>query len=304
MSTFPCVRDTGGHHTGSRHWARRIRAWQLDVTAIGLAAVLVVVALWPSGASAQLATFGEQLAQTGVLGKQVAEQAKTVTSMIDQYKTLVEQMKQMVKAGANPGAGMSETGLANETKRLVETKAAFKVLYDDVTKYNQMQEARFSEANQKGMSFHQYMRYEYDAINAGNRRAVERLKQEERMLQAIQDDHAAASRWAGQIEGTEGIHQAVGLLNAQLNRYVQQQARVTQLLAQAQGSDKAVVEQEKARHAANARRLLQAVTQHNARTQAEVVEGVGMIGTNHDASYTRQMFQSGYTQPAATGAGK
>ncbi|MDO8277131.1 MAG: hypothetical protein Q7T63_03280, partial [Burkholderiaceae bacterium] len=190
---------------------------------------------------------------------QLSESRAAVSSLVQQYATQVRQFEEQLRAGRAAGAetsGLTLEGLAKETRALSQYGAAFDRLTGGLDRLKQSFDVRLLEARLKNLTLADYAAAEQQAIGSGNARAKARLDTEARMMQSIEEDYRLAQRWGEQISGTEGVHQAMGLMNSQMNRVIQQNARVVQLLAQAQGSDKALKESEEASTQQQQRKLL------------------------------------------------
>lgn len=190
---------------------------------------------------------------------QLSESRAAVGSLVQQYATQLQQFEEQLRAGRASGtetSGLTLEGLAKEIRALRQYGAAFDSLTGGLDRLKQSFDARLLEARLKNMTLADYATAEQQAIVSGNARAKARLDTEARMMLSIEEDHRLAQRWGEQISGTEGVHQAMGLMNAQMNRVIQQNARVVQLLAQAQGTDKALQEAEEADSLQRQRKLL------------------------------------------------
>jgi hypothetical protein len=90
---------------------------------------------------------------------------------------------------------------------------------------------RLAEARMGGKGWAGYVQQVAAEAASGNKRAIERLKYEESVLQQVQSDYQFARNLQEQIPATVGQHQSLQLLNSQMNRVVTQNAKMIEVLS-------------------------------------------------------------------------
>lgn len=206
-------------------------------------------------------------------GSELIAQTKT---QLDQYQNQLLQYKEMINAGKRLQgslSGLTVNGIASELTKVRSMKNSLTSLNNGLQYMSANLTTRLNEAQIRKMSWAEYVQMEGENIRRKNDRAIARLEAERQVYDSIEEDYAMAKAWGDQISETEGVHQSMGLLNTQMNRLIQQNARIVQLAAQAQGGDKANAEVEEAANRDAANKALGAIsarriTQTNAMTGA------------------------------------
>lgn len=161
--------------------------------------------------------------------------AQTVKMVAQQVQAYVLQLKQYQTELQNliPTSAADLAGLAWNTKELGEAMkfaGELQSLYGTLQQAKSAVDLRINEARTLNMSWPQYQSLMSRQISDGSAYQKQRLDNERRILQRVQGDYEAASTFASRISGTEGIHESVGLMNAQMNRMLVQNAQVIELL--------------------------------------------------------------------------
>lgn len=188
------------------------------------------------------ATEFTQIANNIEIGFGVEQQIETVAQLVKTYQTTLQVLDQAQRAGklikgesiqSSRAALLSEM---NSTTRYVTSLANAKASMSDLrSDINQ----RSVESKIAGLTFRQYVEREAAKVQKGDVRAKQRLATEENLMQQVNEDFEVAKELSGQITQTAGVHESVGLLNSQMNRVIQQNARMTQIMANATGTEQA-----------------------------------------------------------------
>lgn len=210
-----------------------------------------------------------QLANNVQLIQQHAQALLAYKKQIEQFLTQLQQYRAQLTNMINVNSiakNLGLQGLANDLSKVNETKKAFEKLYGSMDRLSINWQQRFLEASTANLSLEQYAKREIERIKLGSDSAIKRVEQERRLIDSVEEDYSLAKQWGDQIDNQPGLNSSLGLLNTQMNRMLQQNARINQILAQAHGSDKAVEEQRKAESQARTLKFLedQAASQRNA----------------------------------------
>lgn len=248
------------------------------IAAFGLVFCVAVSA----NAGSKGATEVTQLLNNAELVVQVKEQIKSNKKQLEQYATQLSQFRQQIQDGTNINPYYTKLGLVGLEKEMNtarETRQAYEKLFGSVDQLSTQWQQRMYEASTTGISLKDYVMNEADRIQKGNQLAIKRLEQERRVMTTIEEDFSLAKKWGDSISYQSGINGSLGLVNTQMNRMLQQNARMIQIMAQAQGSDKARLEAKEAEAQAQTKTLLK---QHNARNSEDysnMVKGIQAIET-------------------------
>lgn len=237
----------------------------LKIKSAAVSLVLGVSCAVEAGGASSGATEFTQLMNNAELVIQVKEQIASNAVQLQQYTTQLTQLRRQIKDGLNVDTYFTQIGmegLGKEIQASHETRKAYEKLFGTVEQLSSQWQQRMVEASSGGISLKQYVINEAERIEKGNELAIKRLEQERRVMTTIEEDFSLAKKWGASISDQSGIHASMGLLNTQMNRMLQQNARMVQLMSQAQGSDKARLEAKEAQDLAQAKTLLR---QHNAR---------------------------------------
>ena len=247
-----------------------------------LLALGVSTGVQAGGSLDNVASEATQLMNNAELVIQVKEQIKSNAVQLNQYSTQLSQLWQQYKDGMNVGTYYTQLGLGGLEKEMNtarETRQAYEKLFGSVDQLSTQWQQRMYEASTTGISLKDYVMNEADRIQKGNQLAIKRLEQERRVMTTIEEDFSLAKKWGDSISYQSGINGSLGLVNTQMNRMLQQNARMIQIMAQAQGSDKARLEAKEAEAQAQTKTLLK---QHNARNSEDysnMVKGIQAIET-------------------------
>lgn len=187
------------------------------------------------------ATEVTQWANNLQLSEGVAQQIKIVAQGVQAYKTQLDQFQAQLKAGfkLDPSSGFgsaqslqSEISAANKYLSSLDTAgASVSALKNDLN-------ARSVEAKLKGMTMKEYIDSEGLKVQRGDARARQRLDTEAQLTQQVTEDFRVSERLSEKITDTD-TNQSIQLLNLHMNRIIQQNARMTQIMANATGTEQA-----------------------------------------------------------------
>lgn len=166
--------------------------------------------------------------------KQIEAVTKLAQSYIVQYKTLEQQILN--------GLVIEGISLADvlKVKRDIEAyQSHLKALGRDIKGLGGYFDRRLVEARLLNLPMEEYVRREAQKIESGNQTAKARLERERNLMEQVKADIGRVDEFSSRIATTAGTHQATQLMNSQLNLLLQQMGRLTELTAEAQGSDQA-----------------------------------------------------------------
>ena len=237
---------------------------------VAKAAVLAASAfLFSGGAHAGGGTAGAteatQIANNVELVAQLAQQVLIYKKQLEQYSTQLQQFARQNIDGAiinNVFTKPGHNALARELTAATAGLKAFESLHGSVSSLSTEWQKRLVEASTAGISVERYIQIEAERIRKGNENAIKRMETEKRMMTAIEEDYALAKTWGSNIESQSGINQSLGLLNTQMNRMLQQNARIVEMMSREQGIYKAREEQ------MQVEKLQQAITQQKRITRS------------------------------------
>lgn len=212
-----------------------------------------------------------QLLNHGLLSSEIVQSTKTNVQLATSYATQLQQYanqllqyKAMLQAGLSPSGVVSALGLQGVVKELnnvLKLRDMVTRLQGNLTSLGDSWTTRFNEASLRRMDWKSYVESEIRAIANKNEMAVGRLKRQQALMESVDEDYKKANEYASQISGTEGVHQSMGLMNAQMNRLIQQNARLTEIFARAHGEDAARKEAEQATNSMSEMAALEAARQ-------------------------------------------
>lgn len=212
-------------------------------------ALTLVAAPWAraSGAIAG-ATEPTQILNNLELVASGMEQAKTAATVVSQYQTQLQQYQTQLanlKALSQLPEGLAGDSL-NAIANLNRYRAALQHLTGSLGQQKALMDKRLTEARLSGGDWNSYVNSVATDAAQKNQRAVNRLQYEESVLQQVQLDYSFARNLQSQIPATVGQHQALQLMNTQMNRVVTQNAKLLEVLSStlAQQSEKDAKEAE------------------------------------------------------------
>lgn len=135
--------------------------------------------------------------------------------------------------------------MQSQYDELTRYAGAITSLYGNVSTIKNEMQRRFDEQRLSGMSWDAYMKNEAARVARGTAEAVARAERNRRTVENMHRDFEQARRWQEQIGGLEGEKQSMQLMNAQMNKLVNQSAQFVSMMA-AKEIDTAQTQQEEA----------------------------------------------------------
>lgn len=161
------------------------------------------------------------------------EEAKTAATVVSQYQTQLQQYQTQI-ANLKSLGGLPE-GLSGDSLQalsgLSNYKSAIQQLMGSLGQQRSVMEQRLTEARLSGKDWNSYVNAVAADAASKNQRAINRIQYEESVLQQVQSDYTFARNMQSQIPSTVGQHQALQLMNAQMNRVVTQNAKLLEVLS-------------------------------------------------------------------------
>lgn len=179
------------------------------------------------------ATEPTQLMNNAELVKVAVDGATTAQKTIEQYLLQIQQYQNMLQNTqqlVRLPAGLG-TDIAKAASDLGAYKQALTTLQGSLGQQQVAIERRVTEAKLSGKSWQGYLAQVEADVATNQNRAVARLKYEEQVLQQVEADYQFARDLQAEIPATVGQHQALQLLNTQMNRVITQNAKVLEVLS-------------------------------------------------------------------------
>ncbi len=168
-----------------------------------------------------------ELVQVAMDGATTAQKtAQQYITQVQQYQTQLQNIRGL--SGLPAGMGGDAVKAVNDMMRF---KQALGNLTGSLSQQSSIMEKRMAEARVGGKGWNGYVQQVAADAATGNKRAIERLKYEESVLEQVQSDYQFARNLQDQIPATVGQHQSLQLLNAQMNRVVTQNAKMLEVMS-------------------------------------------------------------------------
>lgn len=159
--------------------------------------------------------------------KETSDRAVQMRTQYQQYRAEVAQLANMP---AKEKARLKEA--ANGQVRDVEGFiSAVNKTYGSVNDVTKRMSKRFDEQKLSGLSWDDYMKAEGNLVKRGVQAAQQRQEIDRKALTRVQEDYAQVKEWQGKIGSTQGTHESMQLMNAQLNKVITQNAELMKLMA-------------------------------------------------------------------------
>ena len=209
------------------------------------------------------------------LVSQVSEAVATTNKLAQQYiKQLqqfdIQKLMQKQLEGAIPLSAL-QASIA-EVAKIKQARDALIGLRGNLAKLEGNMTTRFQEASLAGISWESYVQNEGERLSQQNQRAILRMKEEKAVMDEVAEDHRLVQQYASRISGTAGVNQSVSLLNTQMNRLIQAQSRISEIMAKTAGTDVAVKEAREAEREKNDMTRLNQWAQRN-KAEREQLKG-------------------------------
>lgn len=186
-----------------------------------------------AGGSFAGATEPTQLMNNMELIKVALDGATTAKKTVEQYVLQIQQYQNMLTNTLSLGS--LPAGLAPDALKAYNDLMAFKQaltqLQGSLSQQQTAIEKRVTEAKLSGKSWQGYLAEVAADVAKNQKRAVERLKYEEQVLQQVQSDYSFARNLQSQIPATVGQHQSLQMLNTQMNRVITQNAKMLEVVS-------------------------------------------------------------------------
>lgn len=189
-----------------------------------------------------------QLMNNGELMANVSQTTKVAITQVNSYIKQIQQYAEQLRSGQQligRITGLPVAEFSRELQRAQELSRMLQSVNGSTAQLRQVFDSRRVEALQRGLTMTQYVERENERIESGDQRARQRLEREEKLMQEIQKDYEYTKEVGEQISGTVGIHQSMQQLNLQMNKLIQQNARMMELTSNALNSDKAQQERDR-----------------------------------------------------------
>ena len=179
------------------------------------------------------ATEPTQILNNLELVKVAMDSAQTAGTVVSQYTTQLQQYQAQLanlRGLARLPEELGEDALTS-VHDLLRYRNALQQLFGSLGQQQAIIEQRLAEARLSGRDWRSYVATVAADAASQNQRALERLRYEESVLQQVQSDYRFAREVQNQIPATVGQHQALQLMNAQMNRVVTQNAKLLEVVS-------------------------------------------------------------------------
>lgn len=144
------------------------------------------------------------------------------------------------------------TGL-QELKEIEKAMAANRDLLESINTVRRSFDERLDAAKLLRLTWSEYVRWEKGRVERKEEAAMARINAEVHAMKRIESDYEFARQQASRIAGTAGTHEAMQLMNVQMNRVVQQNAELLRQISAAFGRAGAEKEMQEAEDKLRAR---------------------------------------------------
>lgn len=177
-----------------------------------------------------------------------ASQVQQVQQLIKTYQTHLQQLQQLKAAGLKLPKDGSLGSVFNVDAELMAVSGYYNALSRANASTDQLRtifKQRSVEAGTQGLTMADYVKQQKALVDHGNKRAQQRLQREDDVMSRVNGDYQYAKQMGEKIQGTEGVHQAVVQLGMSMNKVIQQNARLQEIMAYQTGTKEAAEMQEK-----------------------------------------------------------
>lgn len=196
------------------------------------------------------------------------DEAKTASTVVSQYQTQIQQYQTQL-ANLQRLAQLPD-GLAGDSAKafsdLANYRSALHRLTGSLGQQKSVIDQRLAEARLSGKDWSSYVNSVAANAISKNQRSIERLQYEESVLQQVQSDYSFARSLQSQIPATVGQHQALQLMNSQMNRLITQNAKLLEVMS-------ATISQQSEKDARDAESMTRSLSQQDLlRQRQEAIE--------------------------------
>ena len=219
------------------------------------AALVVWGAVQVPAAQAMPVIDAANLVQNLTAARQAAQQVASAYQQIKLQQQQLQSMREQLRSmNASQVAGIvgDITGI-EELHQIEKTLAANRDLIGSIDKVKKGIEDRLDTAKLMKLTWKEYVAWEMNRVSRKQESAVARVNAEIHAMKRIEEDYAFARQQGARIAGTAGTHEAMQLMNAQMNRVIQQNAEVVRHLSTAFGRAAAEREMQEAEDRARAK---------------------------------------------------
>lgn len=199
------------------------------------------------------ATEVTQILNNVQLGIQTLKQIRSMEELIMSTVYHIKNWKQLLLTNLPLGAGavVATVGdLNREISNFQNYQASLQRAGSSLQQLNQVFDARTVQASLKGVTFQEYLNIEARRVADGDKQARQRLEAEQKIVEAANADLQSAIANSSSFASAVGPTEAIGMLNAQVNQLVQQNARTAIIMANATGTEQALAKKKEADFAA------------------------------------------------------
>lgn len=196
----------------------------------------VFAAALAGGISAQAgaivgATEFTQIANNAELVGVVMNSSKQVVTQMNQYMLQIKQWENQLQnlRGMVVPDGVQDA--INQYNAISEARDSYARLYGSLEQQSDMFQRRFDEARSGNLSWADYVKRTQSDAERGVQAAQNRLRYEDRVLKQVQADYERTRELSAKVPQSEGVHSALQLMNSQMNKLLQQNAQMTELIA-------------------------------------------------------------------------
>ncbi len=239
----------------------------IRVSSIAAAIALAVVSPGSNASPAGMtgvATESTQVLNNIELAIQTLKQIRSMEELIQSTILHTKNWRQLLLTNLPLGQGdvVASTGdLAHEIGEFQRYQTSLATAGSSLEQLRQVFDARTVQASLRGTSFTEYINQEAVRVSEGNKQARQRLLTEKSIIDRANMDLTIAVANSENIHLAKGPTEALGMLNRQVNQLVQQNARTSQIIANATGTEQALAKEKEAFNTSRASDAAQRIRQ-------------------------------------------
>lgn len=221
----------------------------------GAALLAAVLALTSPSALGMVVFDPANFLQAFMTVKEAVQQVAQLQAQLENQKqqlTLMYQQTKSMKPSQLVGILGDITG-SDELRKLEKALAANRDLLDSLNNIRKQFDDRMDTAKLMKLTWKEYVAWEKKRLERKEESALARVQAEMHAIKRIESDYKFAKEQGEKITQTSGTHEAMQLMNLQMNRVLQQNAELMRQLSTAFGRATAEKEMQEAEDKARAK---------------------------------------------------
>ncbi|MFC3110194.1 hypothetical protein ACFQAT_25930 [Undibacterium arcticum] len=173
------------------------------------------------------ANFSKNLVTAMEALKATYDRAMQLKTQYEQYRTQLAQLKGLSEGDLSSMRLRNQDELSNINGFIQSVNRT----YGDVGQSRNLLQKRFDDQSAAQMSWKDYTESENASIKRGVESAKSRAAIDRQSLEKVNTDYDQVREWQGKIGNTAGMHEAMQLMNAQMNKVITQNGEVIKTMA-------------------------------------------------------------------------